>query len=279
MAGAFLKIIGFWVDINGGTISLQPETVPDMVQKINVFLATPGRNPVLREWWKLAGRLNWLLNVLPWARPALSELYRKISDKKMANGNVYINSEVRRDLTWMAETIPLSTGIRFTDCGFWDDEEADMVFWTDACPMGALSYVMAGTGYVYRIRQPDSGPLVDILFLELMAIVSAIYHAATRPRPPARLLLWTDSMDAVEMFNSLRAREPVHNGPLLAVAQLVLQSGMDVRVRHIPGKVNTHADLLSRLLFDDFTRQFPAYRIGFFEPPRDLIPAQWRDRF
>jgi hypothetical protein len=79
--GEALKIIGFWVDINAGSISLPPSTVSDLITKIDLFLTTPGRSPSLRMWQRLAGHLNWMLNVLPWGRPALSEMYRKISGK------------------------------------------------------------------------------------------------------------------------------------------------------------------------------------------------------
>ncbi|KAJ7150094.1 hypothetical protein C8R43DRAFT_838613, partial [Mycena crocata] len=72
MHGTILKIIGFEVDINLGSISLTPSSITDIVEKIRIFLSHPGRNPILRDWQRLGGHLNWLLNVLPWGRPALS---------------------------------------------------------------------------------------------------------------------------------------------------------------------------------------------------------------
>ena len=64
--GEELKIIGFWVNINLGTISLPPHSVSDICEKIRAFLTTPNRKPSLRDWQRLSGHLNWLLNVLPW---------------------------------------------------------------------------------------------------------------------------------------------------------------------------------------------------------------------
>lgn len=78
LAGSPLKIIGFWVDINLGSISLELHTVTDITEAILVFLQQKDRKPTLRHWQRLLGHLNWLLNVLPWARPALTEAYRKI---------------------------------------------------------------------------------------------------------------------------------------------------------------------------------------------------------
>ena len=80
-------------------------------------------------------------------------------------------------------------------------------------------------------------------------------------------------MDSVAVFNSLSASQSSHNAILLAIADIVLRTGIDVRVRHIPGVDNIKADLLSRLLFVDFSKQFPSYRVRTFQPPRELVPA------
>ena len=72
--GSSLKIIGFWVEINKGTISLSPDSIAIVIAKIDSFLSASSRQQPLREWQRLAGHLNWVLNVLPRGRPALSEL-------------------------------------------------------------------------------------------------------------------------------------------------------------------------------------------------------------
>ena len=98
--GKALKIIGFWVDINTGSISLPPSTASDIIMKIDLFLATPGHSPSLHLWQRLAGHLNWMLNVLPWGQPALSEVYHKISGKTWSHHGISINAGVIADLTW-----------------------------------------------------------------------------------------------------------------------------------------------------------------------------------
>jgi hypothetical protein len=278
--GITLKIIGFWVNSIVGSISLTPDSIADMISKINLFIQTDDRQPPLREWLKLAGHLNWMLNVLPWGRPALSEIYRKTAGKLYSHGKIFLNATVVDNLTWLAKTIPSSIGIRFVDVGRWNDEDADLVMWTDASGKYGLSFVYAGNGFVYQLRSPKPGsPSVDIFFLELLAILSGIHHVANFPHPPRRLLIHTDSLDSVAVLNTLRASEPLHNSILIAIAEIMMKTGIDLRVRHIEGKQNIRADMLSRLLFVEYHRLFPADRVRTFSPPRTLLPARWNESF
>jgi hypothetical protein len=179
----------------------------------------------------------------------------------------------------LSSTIPSSIGVRFVGTGLWDDDDADLVVHTDASLKFALSFVYGSSGFVYKLKLDETSPKVDIFFLELVAILSAVHHVASFEHPPRRLLIYTDSLDAVGVFNSLRASESVHNGPLLGVASVILRSGIDLRVRHIDGKLNIRADLLSRLLFDIYSSKFPSDRVRLFSPPRELLPARWRASF
>jgi hypothetical protein len=97
--------------------------------------------------------------------------------------------------------------------------------------------------------------------------MSAIHHIASFALPPKQLLLFTDSLDAVAVFNSLHVNETIHNGPLLGVASVILHTRIDVRVCHIEGKQNIWPDLLSGLLLEEFTSKFPSYRVCLFNPP------------
>jgi hypothetical protein len=227
---------------------------------------------------RLAGHLNWVLNVLPWGCPALSELYRKMRGKLNSWGGVYLNREVTNDLTWLRSVIPRSIGVRFVDSMHWADEDADMVLWTDASLVGLGCYYVSNA-LVYQLQAPPPGVKIDIFFLELIAILSAVFHVASLPKPPRRILIFSDSLDSVSVLNSLSASESLHIGPLLAIAEIILVSGVDLRVRHIPGVDNVRADMLSHLLLDDYRRQYPSDHVCLLAPPRELLPARWRECF
>ncbi|KNZ76176.1 hypothetical protein J132_11295, partial [Termitomyces sp. J132] len=105
--GEKLKIIGFWVDINWGTITLSDYSVADIVSKIELFIETPLRRPPLCNWQHLAGHLNWLLNVLPWGQPTLTEMYQKMS----GHAGIYLNKEIIVEMNWLIDIIPKSMGV------------------------------------------------------------------------------------------------------------------------------------------------------------------------
>ena len=75
------------------------------------------------------------------------------------------------------------------------------------------------------------------------------------------------------------ASGPQHAAILLAVADIVIRLRIELRVRHIAGKANTAADLLSRLLIDDFKLAFPWARVQSFQPPIELLSARWAKLF
>ena len=160
----------------------------------------------------------------------------------------------------------------------WSDNDADMVVWTDASLHLGLGCYYAFNALVYQLQPPPPNVKIDIFFLELVAILSAIFHVACFPTPPHRLLLFSDSLDSVCVLNSLSASEPIHTAPLLAIAEIILCSGIDLRVRHVPGSKNVRADMLSQLLLDDYSRQYPSDHVRTLVP-RELLPARWRECF
>ena len=81
------------------------------------------------------------------------------------------------------------------------------------------------------------------------------------------------------MLNSLHATESIHNSPLLAIAEIILGSGLDLPIRHMDGKKNIRLDMLSRLLLEGYHLKFPADRVHYFTPPQELLPARWRKSF
>lgn len=120
----------------------------------------------------IVGHINWVFNVLPLGRPALSELYHKVAGKNLMHAGIALNSDVVRDLEWLITVIPKAIGVHFVSSTHWDDWEADMVLWTDASLRLGLAFVYSGCGFAYALSPNESKEKIDIFFLELIAILS-----------------------------------------------------------------------------------------------------------
>jgi hypothetical protein len=96
--------------------------------------------------------------------------------------------------------------------------------------MKAMSFIYASASFVYEICPPPKGISINIFFLKLVAILSAIHHTASFNSLPCHVLIYTDSLDSVCAYNSLVAGEAIHNNVLLAIAKVCLELGLDIRL-------------------------------------------------
>lgn len=266
-----LKIIRFWIDINWDSITLSPDAIQNTIDYIDSFLSQ--HKQYLYNWSYLTGHLNWILNILSWAHFTLSKMYRKMSSKNLLFYTVFINCQVCSDLCWLHDILPKLISVHFTDTGWWLDHQADMHIWTDAILFSAILFVYNNNTFVYQIQPSLSiSKKLDIFFFEELAILSMIHHAATFSYSPSHLLIYCNNLDTIYAFNSLSVSESIHNALLLATAQIILTSEIDVHVWHINGKDNIQADMTSHLMLKDYAREYPHNRIRSFSPLCELLP-------
>src|ERR1700678_2945041 len=85
ISGKILTIIGIEIDANLLTLTLPPENKSELVAQLNDFARTPESNGIkylLKYFQRLAGWFNWALNVYPLLKPALSNIYAKMTHSK-----------------------------------------------------------------------------------------------------------------------------------------------------------------------------------------------------
>ena len=97
-----LRIVGFLVDPKLMRVSMDEEDRRKLVQHVSDFAATApgGTRRTLREFQQLAGWINWSFNVYPLLKPALSNVYAKISSKTESHAKIFVSKAVVRDLEW-----------------------------------------------------------------------------------------------------------------------------------------------------------------------------------
>jgi hypothetical protein len=263
--GSPLQIIGFDVDPNTLTIMMPLDARNDLVSAIHAF-ANPRQRRSLRDFQRLAGWINWSLNVFPLLRPGLSGVYDKMRRGSFPFQKLSVNNSICRELHWLADHIETSNGVRIIESREWTRSDAHTTFLCDACPSG-MGYWSPQTceGFVCAIS-PDTRN--GIFFFEALTVLSALSHVCQSVLPtPHRLAILTDSLNTFDMFNTLHAL-PAYNLILITASDLLIQSNIQLRVFHIPRNDNKVADALSRCDVNTARRLQPGLAVAKFSPPR-----------
>ncbi|GAA6044790.1 hypothetical protein JCM8097_006449 [Rhodosporidiobolus ruineniae] len=257
ISGRVIIILGHLVDLDSLTVSLPPEAKVAFLTFIDEFLADKDAAPPLVRWQRLAGYGQWVCTSLPFARFALNPIYAKMKGKAKRMAKIRLNVEVRRSLEWLGKEIRTAPPLFLLDPALEDwssDRSADLVVYTDACLISDGGH---GSGLGFWLREQGSPhrrgffsrispplPPGEIFLGEALAIASAISIVLDRRYVRRRLLLFTDSALSVYAFDSGRAEGNISELVLGAYEQL-RAAGIDLRVRHVAGDLNTTADRLS----------------------------------
>ncbi|KAF5343376.1 hypothetical protein D9758_015628 [Tetrapyrgos nigripes] len=260
--GSSLVIIGFSFDPNAMTITLPPSSRLELITALRQF-AQPGTRRPLRDFERLAGWSQWSFNVAPLLRPGLSHMYDKMAGKSEVFQLMWVSVALCRELLWMAERLEASDGVLLLDSLEWSTLDADLVLYTDASAAGMGIWCPSlHRGLHSLIDKPEPS---RIFFYEVLAVVSALTFAASFNHFH-RIVIFTDNLNTVSMFNSLHAK-PDYNPLLITAMNTLLDNNLQLRVLHIPGSENVIADAISRSNFDIVASKHPESTLHIFSPP------------
>lgn len=273
--GKKLTIIGFEVDPNAMTFTMSETSRAELREEILDFCRMPSkRKPVrrsLKRFQQIAGWINWSLNVFPLLKPALSNIYDKISGKDENHAGIAMNQSVIRDLHWFLDHLVLSSGVNVIDTSLWSSKHADLVIYCDASLAGlGFYYPSSSTGY--QAHPPSHTPPRNILYLEALCICWAVHHAENQGFQ-GKLLVFTDSDNSYHIFNTLRAK-PLYNEIVKSTVDILARHTIDLRVEWINGESNVVADALSRWKNDIAIQTCPNLHIDTWPIPTILPPPR-----
>ena len=210
-----LPIIGIVIDPNELTFTLQDATKQRLQEEIADWTQKAGVKFRLRRWQQLAGWINWALNVCLMARPCLSNIYQKIMGKQDRSKSLWVNNTVKADLRWEERVFKAFQGTYLLKSVAWEPHEADTTIFCDACPSG-LRYWFERRSVGFYSPAPMNLPTDTIFYLEALCVLSALTHAVITKDPYSKILIYTDSHNTVDIFNTLRAA-PLYNAILQAL--------------------------------------------------------------
>jgi hypothetical protein len=265
ISGKILAIIGIEVDANLLTLTLPSENKSELVAALKDFARTPEGNGVkyaLKDFQRIAGWFNWALNVYLLLKPALSNIYAKMTHSKPDRPltKLYVNNAIRSDLLWAIDHLTRLSGSRVLQSVDWNPDTADITAYCDALLTGlGFWFPDLSTGFCSSV--PEDPSKDTIFYFEALSVLSATLN---------KLVVYTDNLNTVHMFNSLSAL-PAYNEILKsAVDQLLsdINNPIQLRVIHISGESNTVADALSRGQLHTVVDNVPNITVNTFSPPR-----------
>jgi hypothetical protein len=270
--GSTLRIIGFVVDPNAMTVTMDSDQRKELVELIRVF-AVAGKKRTLKEFQKIAGHVNWALNVFSHLKPGLLAVYAKTAGKDRDLATIRVSAPVVHELNWIAQRFEFSSGVHFLKTVEWDPRSADsdaLSVFTDASALG-LAFFVPASKLAFQCPCPPDILSEHIFFSEALAVCSVFHYVKSAADiNTKRLVIYSDNMNTVDIFNSLRAIAP-YNQLLISAIDIVLDHDLDFRVLHIRGVDNPIADAISRFKNDLAVSLCPGLVIRNFEPPRDAL--------
>jgi hypothetical protein len=204
--------------------------------------------------------------VYPLLKPALSNIYDKISRKSQAHAQIFVSKAVVDDLHWFVSHVESSYGIRIFEATDWAANEAELTVYGDASGVGMGFYVVESSAG-FQSTLPHNTPKDVIFYFEALVVLSIVEKVCSQSSVPKRLVVFSDNMNTVDIFSSLRAK-PSYNIILKPAVSLLLKHRVDLRVIHVPGTDNVVADALSRFQNSKAIAACPGLTISAFEPPR-----------
>jgi hypothetical protein len=247
-------------------VRMSDQSHSDLINSLWGF-AVQGTRQSLRDFQRLAGHLNWALNVYPLLRPGLSALYAKTVGKLEQKALIWVNRDVVGELSWVAQHLIASNGVYFLKTLAWDFHhmsQATLAVYTNASSIG-LGFWYPSLNHGFQSLLPVSFPSETIFFFEALTVTAAILDTVPHMNP-------NDNLNTVAMFNTLAALPP-YNWMLISVADVLLTSKVDLRVFFVPGQHNMVADCLSRWNNSDAIRASEGLLISPFQPPQNSLGA------
>ncbi|KAF4618205.1 hypothetical protein D9613_011558 [Agrocybe pediades] len=275
ISGPCIPVIGIMVDPNAMTFTLPNDKKQDLIAALESWTVKRLNNhPTafkLKYWQQIAGWMNWALNVFPHLRPALNNVYAKTAGPWNPHRSIKVNNAVRDDFQWAIYHLKKSDGVHLLRSSTWPVELQSWTIYCDACLEGmGFWYPHTNTGFF--CPTPSNTASHIIFYFEALTVLCALIDVASKCPSHSRVVIYTDNMNTVTMFNTLSC-PPQFNPLLRAAMDVVIDNDLQLRVLHIAGEDNFIADALSRVQFSAVLNLVPDMTIQPFSPPQWTLGA------
>ena len=229
-----LNCLGIVVNTETFTMSIPPAKLEEIITMCSKW--TNKKYCSKRQLQSLLGSLLYISKCVKASRFYLNRLLdvlRSIEDKKM----VPVTREAQRDINWFQKFIPKYNGVTF-----FDQKPIDHSIELDASLQGMGA---CWGSQIYAFQIPLGYMDMLIVHLEMLNILAAL-RVWGEAWNNAKVAIACDNLAVVQVLNSGKTRDLTLAAIARNIQFQVATMNINLKVTHIPGKLNVIADLLSR---------------------------------
>ena len=244
-----MVFLGIEIDSRNMQIQLPADKLQKLQEKIRGFL---GKKKVTQqELLSLIGSLQFASTVI---RPGRTFL-RRLIDLSTTVSSLYhyvtLNTEARKDILWWNEFVSQWNGVSIIPTPL--QSSPDMELFTDASDLG-LGCVF-GNKWTFA-EWPETWKGTSINAREAFAIWAAV-RVWGRGWRNGQVVIHTDSRVITDVWKTGTCKDRDVMRVIRPLFMYGAKINLSITLLHVPGILNTKADLLSRLKVQQFKRQFP----------------------
>ena len=274
-ASESIVFLGIGICSNSQSLFIPSQKSESVLESIDSFLKR--RNPQVKQWQSLLGKLCHLSQVVVAGRAYLSSLYGSLKGILSSEQHLHrrISPEMHKDLlVWRDFLQDSGKGKRFSYIVGGDAEHTIVSDASTTIGYGAYMWKEWFDGV-----WPDNfWRSLNIAVLELYPIFVALSYWQDILRN-STVKICTDSNALVPVINKLYCRDPEIRRLLRPIALICMTHNILLVASHVKGIENIGADLLSRNGRDKFIREFSEMAPQPVEIPAALRPMAVRARY
>lgn len=263
---AIMTCLGVELNTLDLTLSVSPDRLFEIQELLQSWLTK--RSTTKSALQSLVGKLVFVSKCVRQSRVFIARILRLLRSVRFNHHHINLSAEFRKDILWWCRFLQEYNGVSMISTAHWSSPGE--VFSTDACLTGCGG--ICARQY-FHAQFPDFvlSQDLDINCLELLTIVVALKLWGQHWRG-LRLTVRCDNVVAVTALNSGRCRNPFINSCLREICYLAASFEFELRAVHLPGVLNSDADVLSRWHANPLQEQFllRAKRDNLVEVP---VPA------
>ena len=258
-----VELHGIQVDTSKMEMSLPHDKLQKASQAVESMYKR--KSVQLRELQSLIGTLNFACKVVVPGRAFLRRLIDLTCGVVSPNRHVGLNVEARADLAAWRQFLIAFNGRTLCLPNEWTSANS-LKLYTDASGRGYAA--VFGSTWIQG-KFPASWGDVNIAIKELLPIVLAV-RLWSDQLSNKRLLLFVDNMSIVHCINKLSSKEPTIMKLLRQLVVTAMSNNIHIAAKHIIGRHNVIADLLSR-----FQTSKARILAPWLAASQEVIPPQW----